>query len=768
MIARFVIPLLLLGAHVAFAQDAQDAPKHEAMEKAFGFIVDEEGEIADDAPPVVKLTREVKKSLVSVSHFGRDGAVTGTGSGFVISEDGLIATCLHVVGEARRISVEDAAGQFHEVKAIHAWNKALDLAVLRVDAKGLTPLDLGDSDTLEQGQEVFAFGNPLGFQFSVVPGLVSAVRKVEPYDVEMVQLAMPIEPGNSGGPLIDAQGTVHGLVNMKSSVTDNLGFAMPVNALKSILEKPNTIPIEGWVTIGAIDNREWTTLFGGEWRQRAGRIIVDSAAGNGFGGRALCLSQTEPPEEPYEVAVSVKLDDESGAAGLAFASDGNTHHYGFYPSGGRIRLSRFEGASVFQWKVLEELDVPGYRRGGWNTLRVRVEEKKIIGFVNEQKVVEIEDDVLRGGKVGLAKFRDTAAEFRRFDVGPDLALRTLSRKESLALDVALDRAITGNDNRPISPTLTRDPDAVSRRLTEKITELENQLAGAQKLEDRIHREAVKARFQEEIEKEDAEVDLAKVALLIARYDNAEVEIESYLGEIDRLAARASEWIEKKLKGAKKKGKGDLAKLELLGDWIFERSGFHGSTMEYSNRSNSYLNEVIDDREGIPITLSILYMELARKMGIDGLAGYGLPGHFVVRLENGEGKNRVSQFVDVYEGGKFISEDEADEIVATFGDPRTAAKDYGPTKKREITLRLLRNLKIWAIDDERYEASVGYADLTLLLNPDDAQERLSRALLYIQMGEAEKAKSDLEWLFHEEPVGINLTRLRELYDRIDQE
>ncbi|MEM0896990.1 MAG: tetratricopeptide repeat protein [Verrucomicrobiota bacterium] len=765
MYSRFILVFVFCGN---FISSAQEVANDEAMEKAFGFVADEEEEIADDAPPVVKLTREVKKSLVSVSHFGRDGAVTGTGSGFVLSEDGLIATCLHVIGEARKISVEDASGQFHEVKAIHAWNKALDLAVLRLDAKGLKPLDLGDSDMLEQGQEVFAFGNPLGFQFSVVPGLVSAVRKVEPYDVEMVQLAMPIEPGNSGGPLVDGEGRVHGLVNMKSSVTDNLGFAMPVNALKSILEKPNTIPIEGWVTIGAIDNREWTTLFGGEWRQRAGRIIVDSAAGNGFGGRALCLSQAEPPEEPYEVAVSVKLGDESGAAGLAFASDGNTHHYGFYPSGGRIRLSRFEGPSVFQWKVLEELDVPAYRRGGWNTLRVRIEEKKIVGFVNEQKVVEIDDDVLRGGKVGLAKFRDTAAEFRRFDVGPDLALRTLSRKESLALDVALDRAIAGDDDRPVSPTLTRDPEAVSRRLTEKITELENQLAGAQRLEMRIHREAVKSRFEREFKKDDAELDLARVALLIARYDNPEVEVETYLGEIDRLAARASEWIGEELKGKKKKNRGDLTRLKLLGDWIFDRCGFHGSTMEYSNRSNSYLNEVIDDREGIPITLSILYMEVAKKMGVDGLVGYGLPGHFVVRFEDGQGNARVSQFVDVYEGGKFITEDEADEIVATFGDPRTTARDYGPISKREITLRLLRNLKIWAIDDDHYEAAIGYADLTLLLTPDDAQERLSRALLHLQTGARERAKSDLEWLFHEEPEGINLTRLRELYDRMERE
>ena len=84
-------------------------------------------------------------------------------------------------------------------------------------------------------------------------------------------------------------------------------FAQTTAYFKTLLEQPNPIPIERWLTIGALDRRKWTTLFGARWQQRAGRLVV-SGAGEGFGGRALCLSNVDVPKPPFEIGVNVRLD----------------------------------------------------------------------------------------------------------------------------------------------------------------------------------------------------------------------------------------------------------------------------------------------------------------------------------------------------------------------------------------------------------------------------------------------------------------------------
>jgi S1-C subfamily serine protease len=139
-----------------------------------------------------------RESVVVVSYFGRDGTEEGVGAGVVVATNGLIATCLHVIGEARPIRVRLHNGSRHEVTEIHAWDRNLDLALIRIDAPGLQPLPLGNSDALNQGASVVAIGNPLGLEHSIVQGVVSARRDFD--GQEMLQLAIPIEPGNSGGP----------------------------------------------------------------------------------------------------------------------------------------------------------------------------------------------------------------------------------------------------------------------------------------------------------------------------------------------------------------------------------------------------------------------------------------------------------------------------------------------------------------------------------------------------------------------------------------
>ena len=364
------------------------------------------------------LAKDKRSSIVVITQEGRQGKISGTGTGFVISEDGLIATCAHVIGESRPITVRFANGKEYEVKEIFAWDRKLDLAILKIEEKDLIALNLAKANTAKQGAEVIAMGNPQGLEFSVVRGIISGLREID--GSSLIQIAIPIEPGNSGGPLMDRKGNVHGILNMKSAITENLGFAIPIEGLMRLLEKPNKIAIKNWLTIGQLNPAIWKPVMGANWKQRAGKVLV-TRPGNGFGGRSLCIFQKEIPKIPYEVKVEVKLNDQSGAAGLIFESDGKDKHYGFYPSEGNIRLTRFEGPDVLSWSILDQVSSQSYRSEEWNRIRIRVEEKKIIGYLNGEKICELNDAVLRGGKVGLAKFRSTEAEFKHFELGKELS-----------------------------------------------------------------------------------------------------------------------------------------------------------------------------------------------------------------------------------------------------------------------------------------------------------------------------------------------------------
>src|SRR5262249_34030871 len=190
--------------------------------------------LADEKPDAVKTVEQLataaRKSVVVISTIGRDGKKTSVGTGFVVSADGLVATNLHVIDEGRPITVELADGTRHDVTAVHASDRPLDLAIVRIAHRGLTPLELGDSDKLRDGEAVVALGNPLGFKPSVVSGVLSARREFE--GKPMLQVAIPVEPGNSGGPILDMRGRVQGVVSIKSLVTANLAFAVPANSLK--------------------------------------------------------------------------------------------------------------------------------------------------------------------------------------------------------------------------------------------------------------------------------------------------------------------------------------------------------------------------------------------------------------------------------------------------------------------------------------------------------------------------------------------------------
>jgi regulator of sirC expression with transglutaminase-like and TPR domain len=695
---------------------------------------------------VEQLAASARKSVVMILAAGRDGKRQGVGTGFVVGE-GLVATNLHVIGEGRPITVQTSDGKRYEATAVHATDRGSDLALVRIGARGLPVLELADSDTLKQGQAVVALGNPQGLEYSVVGGVVSGRREID--GRPMIQLAIPIEPGNSGGPLLDMEGRVRGVLTLKSAVTANLGFAMPGNALKPLLEKPNPIPIARWLTVGALDGEEWAPLFGARWRQRAGRIQVEGA-GDGFGGRSLCLAKRPAPKAPFEVAVAVKLDDEAGAAGLAFHADGKEKHYGFYPSNGQLRLTRFDGPDVYSWTILHQGGSPHYRPGEWNTLKVRVEKDRFLCYCNDRLVVESTDAGLTEGQVGLAKFRDTRAEFRGFQAGakvgggavpPELAARVTKAVQDVPTDAP--------PKRDLVEKLAPDGGAGLAVLRDRARELERQAAQLRYLAHLVHQKRVLADLAKAVEAKDDDIDLLAASLLVARLDNEEVEAEPYRKEVDRMA--------REVLALAGKDAGEKAKLEALNKYLFTERGYHGSRGDYYHRSNSYLNEVIDDREGLPITLSVLYMEVARRVGLK-IVGVGLPGHFVVKHVPAKGEEAL---LDVFEGGVPMTREEAERRVkAATGGPLRDEHLAAATKKA-ILVRMLHNLMGLARAEKDADGMLRYLDAMLTIQEDAAEERWLRAVLRYQTGQREGVMEDTDWLLRHHPEGIDPERVREL-------
>jgi serine protease Do len=691
---------------------------------------------------VAELAAKVHDSTVVVSVAGRDGERSSLGAGFVIDKSGLIATNLHVIGEARPISVTLADGRRLETIEIHATDRAMDLAVIRVKANDLKPLELGDSDALKQGQEVMAVGNPRGLEHSVVSGVVSAVRVVD--GKPMLQLAMPIEQGNSGGPVLDRQGRVEGVVTMKSVVTENLGFAVAINALKPLLKKPNPVRIDQWLTIGALDERDWAPLMGGRWRRHAGRIVVEGN-GTGFGGRTLLVSKRSIPALPYELAVWVRLKNEDGAAGLAFAMHDIDRHYAFYPTNGTMRLTRFDGPDDYSWHILKEVRSSAYRPGEWNRLKVRVEKEAIRGYVNDVLVVEVSD-----------------AEFKGFEIGAKLpsllpALEVTQRVERIAREIKADQA---PDTKVIADLLP-NADASVRALLDSASRREHEAKqlrrAADSLRSRHTQQEITALFDQ---KKDKDVELLRAALIVARMDNDDLDVDAYLREIDGFANA--------IRGSLPPKADEQAKLAALDEFLFKKMGFHGCRTEFESRSNSYLNEVIDDREGLPVTLSILYIELARRIGVS-VVGIGLPGRYLVRLESVKDD---STLIDVYEGARRLTHAEAETQAKALSDVPITADSWKPQSKREIAYRLVRNLAASAEEARDAEAMLRYIEVMLALDTSSVLEHWRRAVLCFETGRRSESLSECNWLLAKDPQQLapitDQNQIRQLKSLVEAE
>jgi len=179
------------------------------------------------------------KSVVTVS------TANTLGSGFIISEDGYIVTNYHVL-EGQRANSLRVITYDKEVLAADfiGADDIKDLALIKIEAFDLDRFELADSDNLQVGQRVIAIGNPLGLSFTVTEGIISAVDRTGPSGLnEYVQTDVSLNPGNSGGPLINTAGEVVGINNFKIGDAESLGFALESNAIRETINEIANVTI---------------------------------------------------------------------------------------------------------------------------------------------------------------------------------------------------------------------------------------------------------------------------------------------------------------------------------------------------------------------------------------------------------------------------------------------------------------------------------------------------------------------------------------------
>jgi len=254
-------------------------------------------------------------------------------------------------------------------------------------------------------------------------------------------------------------------------------------------------------------------------------------------------------------------------------------------------------------------------------------------------------------------------------------------------------------------------------------------------------------FELAVKQEDARIDLARACLLIAQDAYPGLDIERYLAELEGWAIRL------RARLANRGGAED--KVVALNQFLFEDLGFVGNTREYYDPRNSYLNDVIDRKTGIPITIAVVYMEIGRRIGLP-LAGVSFPGHFLVRLKLRSG----TLVLDPFSGGAPVSEPELRERLQRV-IPEGATDDLPvaelpldqflePATNRQILARVLRNLKGIYREAEKPERMLDVLNRMLVVAPEASAELRDRGFVYHQLECYRAALKDLSDYVEREP------------------
>ncbi len=222
------------------------------------------------------------------------------------------------------------------------------------------------------------------------------------------------------------------------------------------------------------------------------------------------------------------------------------------------------------------------------------------------------------------------------------------------------------------------------------------------------------------------MELDRAVLTVATIEFPGLAIENCLGTLDAFALEV---------GSRARNGNGRDYVDAVNYFLFREIGLRGNEEDYYDPYNSCLNEVIARRVGIPITLSVLYMEISRRLKRP-VFGIGLPGHFVVQYNDGQ----YSTFIDPFHGGELLSADQCyDRAQVAIADPRLLA----PVDNRQIVFRMLNNLRGIYFSRRKFPKALQVMDLLIDVSPRLADLRKQRGQLHLQMQNMRGARADLE-------------------------
>jgi regulator of sirC expression with transglutaminase-like and TPR domain len=256
-------------------------------------------------------------------------------------------------------------------------------------------------------------------------------------------------------------------------------------------------------------------------------------------------------------------------------------------------------------------------------------------------------------------------------------------------------------------------------------------------------------FRRAIEGADESIDLGAAALLMAQSEYPDLDIAAYIGRLDELARDVSRHVGE--------GSDVYRSIAALNHVLFDKQGFRGNRDAYYDPKNSFLHQVIELKKGIPITLSVLYIEVARRIGLT-LQGVGFPGHFLVKYAS----NTDLLVIDPFYGGEIrTTESLKDLLHQLYGQ----TVEFHPrlldgVTKRQILKRMLTNLKVIYLRNQDLAKALSILHQMLIVTPDSAEEFRDRGAIYLKLECFKQARDDFESYLRLAPEAEDAGAVRE--------